>query len=121
MTTATAALILGLLGQATQTLYAEQARCAGVANPKPLPVIRVIPREKFRCGQASPNGWCAGLHTSRGIIVTQDGSALPHELFHHVLCQLGDCDPHHLSPLWKTCQVPHADATETDPSLQNLR
>lgn len=121
MTVATAALVLGLMGQATQTLYADQARCAGVVNPKPLPVIRVVPREKFRCGRASPNGWCAGLHTKRGITVTRDASALTHELFHHVLCQLGDCDAQHRSPLWQECMIPPATATETDETPQDLR
>jgi hypothetical protein len=53
MTAATAALVLSLMGQATQTLYAEQAKCAGVTNPKPLPAIRVVPREKFWCGPAT--------------------------------------------------------------------
>jgi hypothetical protein len=121
MTAATAALVLSLMGQATHTLYAEQARCAGVTHPKPLPAIRVVPREKFWCGQASPNGWCAGLHTRRSITVTQDGAALSHELFHHVLCQLGDCDPRHKSPLWGECMIPAATASETDETSQGLR
>lgn len=121
MTAATAALVLSLMGQATQTLYAEQAKCAGVTNPKPLPAIRVVPREKFWCGQASPNGWCVGLHRRRSITVTQDGAALSHEMFHHVLCQLGDCDPQHKSPLWGTCMVPPAPPGDTDETLPDLR
>jgi hypothetical protein len=121
MTAATAALVLSLMGQAIDTVYTEQARCAGVARPKPVPAIRVLSREKFRCGSASPTGWCTGLHTRRGITSTRNTAVIEHELFHHVLCQLGDCDARHRSPLWDQCRIPTAVHLATDEAADGPR
>jgi hypothetical protein len=106
MDVATAAMVLNLTGRAAQTMYEEQARCAGLLDPKPLPVIRILKRPKFPCGDFSPTGWCSGFAAARSITLAEDTTAFAHELFHYVLCQFGDCDPHHESPLWPLCETP---------------
>src|SRR5713101_6835239 len=77
----TAALVLSLTGQAAEMVYAAQAQCAGLVDPSPLPVVRILNRRRFPCGQASPTGWCIGLHSARGITLGADTSAFAHELF----------------------------------------
>ena len=114
MDIALAQTILQQAGAAALYLYLAQAKCVGLTQPRPYPAaVKIIPGEGFRCGSASPTGWCAGLHTSRNITLSYGTTdAWPHEIFHAVLCQLGPgdnpygCDPQHKSPLWKTCMIP---------------
>ena len=109
-----AQFILSQAGAAALYLYMAQAKCAGLDHPRPYPAVaRIIPGEGFRCGDASPTGWCAGLHTAREITLSYATTdAWPHELVHAVLCQLPrsknpyGCDRHHRSPLWQRCMVP---------------
>ena len=113
MDTALASSILAQAGPAALYLYLAQAKCVGLKHPRPYPAVtRVIPGERFQC-EASPTGWCAGLHTTGSITLSYGTtSAWAHELFHSVLCQLPaaanpyGCDAEHLSPLWKRCLVP---------------
>jgi hypothetical protein len=101
------AAILEAAGDVSVSLYQAQAACAGVEHPKLLPEVRIIARDRFRCGSASPTGLCSGLHTRRRITLTTPTDAWPHELLHAVLCQTHyGCDPDHKSPLWQTCLVP---------------
>jgi hypothetical protein len=117
MDAALAHAILSQAGAAALYLYLAQAKCVGLEHPRPYPAVsRIIPGEGFRCGEASPTGWCAGLHTSRQITLSYGTTdAWSHELFHAVLCQLPArknpyrCDPDHKSPLWRSCMIPADD------------
>jgi hypothetical protein len=114
MDVALANTILTQAGAAAMYLYLAQAKCVGLTQPRPYPAVtKVIPGEGFKCGTASPTGYCAGLHTSRTITLSyMTTDAWPHELFHAVLCQLPakrnpyGCDPDHASPLWQQCMIP---------------
>jgi hypothetical protein len=107
LTNADKAAILEAAGDVSVSLYQAQAACVGVEHPRPLPEVRIIARDRFRCGPASPTGLCSGLHTRRSITLTTPTNAWPHELLHAVLCQTHyGCDPDHKSPLWQTCLVP---------------
>jgi len=105
--------ILSQVGSAVLYLYLAQAKCAGLEQPKPPKVTRIMPGSKFYCGTASPTGWCSGLHTSRFIKLSYGTTdAWAHELFHSVMCQLPEtknpygCDAKHESPLWERCVLP---------------
>ncbi len=114
MDAALAQTILSQVGAAAMYLYLAQAKCVGLQHPKPYPAaVRILPGDGFRCGDASPTGRCAGMHTSRTITLSYGTTdAFPHELLHAVLCQLPardnpyGCDPDHQSPYWTTCIVP---------------
>ena len=117
MDAALAHTILAQAGAAAMYLYLAQAKCVGLEHPRPYPqAARIVPGEGFRCGDASPTGWCAGLHTSRRITLSYATTdAWSHELFHAVLCQLPardnayGCDAGHKSPLWERCMIPSED------------
>lgn len=94
--------------------YLALAACTGLMRPLPPPTVVIGPGDGVACAALAGRCLdaactrryptrCTGLHTMhprrvRVGFATTD--ALPHELLHDVLCQLGNCDHRHEGAAW---------------------